>query len=157
VQKMFKKLSGYILVDGIVQGEFQGDAHEVQAVHCHPACSVGLVDETTRGQWSAAIKNTDVIKAEEAALEDVAALRILAIHPPGEVEHQFVEDALQEGEIAAVAALFAVDLENAPGRPGVDRRIDVAERPFVSGKLAVRMHVPFAREQEELDLGEFGV
>ena len=32
--------------------------------------------------------------------------------------------------------------------------IDVAERPFVRGKLAVGMHVPLARQQHELLFGE---
>ena len=41
----------------------------------------------------------------------------------------------------------AVHLINAPGRPGMHRRIHVAERPLVGRKLAVRMHVPFAREE----------
>src|SRR5262245_6504108 len=39
----------------------------------------------------------------------------------------------------------------------MDGRVDVAERPLVGGQLAVRVHVPFAKEQDELALGEFGV
>ena len=82
---------------------------------------------------------------------------VLAVHPPGEVQHQLVEDALEEGEIAAPAALLAIDLEHAPRRPGVHRRVDVAERPLVGGDLAVRVHVPVARQQDELVLGELGI
>ena len=52
------------------------------------------------GQRRAAVEHADVVEAEEAALEDVAALRVLAVHPPGEVEHQLVEDALEEREVA---------------------------------------------------------
>ena len=55
------------------------------------------------------------------------------------------------------AALLAVDLEDAPGRPGVHRRVDVAELPFVGRHLAVGVHVPFAGQQHELLLGELGV
>ena len=40
-------------------------------------------------------------RPEKAALEYVAALGVLAIHPPGEVQHQLVEDALEKREIAA--------------------------------------------------------
>ena len=82
---------------------------------------------------------------------------VLAVDPPGEVQHQLVEDALQERQVAAVAALLAVDLEDAPGRPGVDRRVDVAEVPLVGRQLAVGVHVPLARQQHELALGELRV
>ena len=39
----------------------------------------------------------------------------------------------------------------------MDRRVHVAEGPLISGELAVRVHVPFACQQHELLLGEFGV
>ena len=86
-------------------------------------------------------------RPEEAALEDVAAVGVLAVDPPGEVEQQLVEDALEERAGRRVAALLAVDLEDAPGRPGVHRRVDVAEGPLVGRQLAVRVHVPLARQQ----------
>ena len=84
------------------------------------------------------------------------------IHPPREVQQQFVIDAFQKNNVAGIvgiclAALLAVDLEHAPRGPAVDGRIDVAERPLVGGQLAVRVHVPFAGEQDELALGELGV
>ena len=52
------------------------------------------------GQRRAAVEDADVVQPEEAALEDVVALGVLAIDPPGEVEQQLVEDALQEGAVA---------------------------------------------------------
>ena len=63
----------------------------------------------------------------------------------------------RNAQVAAVAALLAVDLEHAPGGPGVDRRVDVAEGPFVGRQLAVGVHVPFARKQDQLLLGELGI
>ena len=39
------------------------------------------------------VERADVVEAEEAALEHVVALGVLAVHPPGEVEQQLVEDA----------------------------------------------------------------
>ena len=48
-----------------------------------------------------AVERADVVEAEEAALEDVVALGVLAVHPPGEVEEQLVEDALEEVEVAS--------------------------------------------------------
>ena len=55
-----------------------------------------LVDVPAGGQLRAAVEHADVVEAEESALEDVAALGVLAIHPPGEVQHQLVEHALEE-------------------------------------------------------------
>ena len=37
------------------------------------------------GQRRAAVEDADVVEAEEAALEDVLALGVLAVHPPGEL------------------------------------------------------------------------
>ena len=73
-----------------------------------------------------------------------------------------MEDAFQKFQIAFVvfvrfAAMFAIHLEDTPRRPRVHGRIHVAERPLVSGQLAVRVHEPFAREQVELTLGELGI
>ena len=73
-----------------------------------------------------------------------------------------MEDAFEEREVAGVVwigvtALFAIHLENAPRRPCVDGRVHVAKRPFVSGQLTIRVHVPLAREQCELRLGELRV
>jgi hypothetical protein len=109
------------------------------------------------GERPRPVEHADIVEAEEAALEDVQALRVLAVHPPGEVQQQFVEDALQEIEVARAAVLFAVILEHPHGRPGVHGRIDVAERPFVGRQFAVRIHQPHAAQQLELPLGELGV
>ena len=101
VQEVLEELGGDVLVDGVVQRQLERDAHQVQAVHRHPARAVGLVDVPAGRQRRAAVEDADVVEAEEAALEDVAALGVLAVHPPGEVEHQLVEDALEEREVAA--------------------------------------------------------
>ena len=104
------------------------------------------VEISAAGQRLAAVEHADVVQPQEPALEDVAAVRVLAVDPPGEVQQQLVEDALQKRQVAGVAALLAVDLEYAPGGPGVHRRIDVAEGPFVGRQLAVGVHVPLARQ-----------
>src|SRR5262249_54387793 len=70
---------------------------------------------------------------------------------------QLVEDALEELQVTVAAMLLPVDLEHTPGSPGVNRGIDVAECPFVRGHLAVRMHVPFAGQQNQLLFGEGGI
>src|SRR5579885_1806968 len=86
---------------------------------------------------AAAVDGPDVVEAEEAALEHVVAGRVLAVHPPREVQEELVEDALEEVEVGGAA-----DLEDPQGGPGVDRRVDVAEVPLVGGELAVGVHVP---------------
>src|SRR5262249_28849410 len=68
------------------------------------------------------------------------------------VEQQLVEDALQEGQVAPAAAVLAVHLEDAPGRPGVDRRVDGAELPLLRRQLAVGGDVTDRRQPDPLGL-----
>ncbi len=53
---------------------------------------------------------------------------VLAVDPPGEVQEQLVEDALEEPAVPLVRPLL-VDLVDAPRRPGVHGRVHVAEAP----------------------------
>ena len=50
-----------------------------------------------------------------------------------------------------------MNLVHAPARPGMHRRIHIAQGPFIRRDLPVRMHVPLAQEQLQLRLGEFGI
>ncbi len=156
-EEVLEELAGDILVDVIVLGQFQGDAHQVKRVHRHPARPVGLVKVSARRQLGAAVEHADIVEAEKPALEHVAAFGVLAIDPPGEIEHQLVEHALEEPQIAAAAIVIAVDLVHTPRGPGMHRRIDIAKGPLISGHLAVRVHVPLAREQQQLLLGKGAV
>ena len=157
VQEVLEELGGDILVHPVVLGQLQRDAHEIQGIHRHPAGAIRLIDMPAGRQLAAAVEDPDVVEPEEATLEHVAALRILAVDPPGEVQHQLVEHALQECQVALAPALLAVDLEHAPRGPGMHRWIDVPEGPLVSGYLPVRVHVPLARQEHELLLGKFCV
>jgi len=47
------------------------------------------------GQRLRTIEHADVVEAEEAAFEDVVALFVLAVDPPGEIQKELVEDALE--------------------------------------------------------------
>ena len=116
-----------------------------------------MLDVPAGGQRPRTVEHADIVEAEEAALEDVQTLWILSVHPPGEVQQQLVEDTFQEIEVARAAILIAVVLEYPHRRPGVHRRVDVAERPFVGRQFAVRIHQPDPAEQLELPLGELGV
>ena len=67
------------------------------------------------------------------------------------------QDALQKSQISLVAAPLPVHLEHPPCCPGMDGRVDVAERPFISRQLPIGVHVPFARQQQELAFGELRI
>jgi hypothetical protein len=42
-------------------------------------------------QRRAAVEDADVVEAQEATREDIAAFGILAVHPPVEIQHQPLE------------------------------------------------------------------
>src|SRR5713226_5312875 len=109
---MLEELCRDVFVDMIIRRQFERYAHQVQRVHRHPGGGVGLVDVAALGQRLAAVKDADVVEAEKAALEDVAALGVLAVDPPGEIEDQLVEDALEKGAVALAAVQVAVYLVN---------------------------------------------
>ena len=156
-QEMLEELGGDVLVDMVGRRQFERDPHQVERVHRHPGGAVRLVDVSAGRQLRAAVEDADIVEPEEPALEDVAPLGVLAVHPPGEVQHQLVEDAFEKGDVALAAMRLAVDLIDPPCRPAVHRRVDVVERPFIGGELPVGVHVPFAGQQHELLLGEFRV
>ena len=118
-QEVLEELRGDVFVSMIVLRQFERDAHQVQAIHRHPAGAVGLVDIAAGRQRTAAIEYADVVQAEKAALENVAPLRVLAIHPPGEIHHQLVEHALQECQVARSSGRFraAGGRSETPARP----------------------------------------
>src|SRR5437016_524670 len=116
---MLEEFRRNIFVDIILLCQLQSDAHQIQTVHRHPTGPVGLIDISAGRQRSAPIKYSDVIEAEEPALEDVASGSILAIDPPREIQHQLVEDALQKCKVPRIirtpaAPVLAVDLKNPP-------------------------------------------
>ena len=72
----------------------------------HPGGAVGLLDVAAGGQRLAAIEDADVVQAEKAAFENIVALRVLAIHPPGEVHQQLVKRGLQKLDSPASPVSF---------------------------------------------------
>ncbi len=70
------------------------------------------------------------------------------------MEHPFQKRDVAWVTGVTLTPLLSVDLEHPPGSPGMDRRIHVAKRPFIGGKLPVGIHHPFPGQQDELLLGE---
>ena len=120
--------------------QLDGDLEHVLAEERHPGRAVGLLEVAAGRQRRAAVEDADVVEAEEPALEHVVAVPVLAVHPPGEVEEQLVERLLEPLDVAA-ALLQLVEAVGEDGGPGVHRRVDVAEVPFVGGQLAVGVQV----------------
>ena len=108
------------------------------------------------GQRRRAVEDADVVEPEEPALEQVAAVRVLAVDPPGEVGQQPVEDADEELAVA-LPALLDLALVDPQRRPGGDRRVDVGEVPLVGRDLPVRVLVAGAQQQRDLLLREVDV
>ena len=151
-QEMLEELGRDVLIGIVVLRQFDGDAQHVQAVHRHPGRSVGLHQHAIDGQRSGPVEDADIVHAEEATFEDVQAARVLAVHPPGEIEQQLGENPLEKPAVAFAVAL-PLRIVEAQSRPGLHGRIDVAEVPFVSRQLPVRVHVPGLAEQDQLTLG----
>src|ERR1051326_972036 len=156
VEEMLPELAGHIFVSRVVASQLQSDGQEIQSVHGHPASAISLLDVATAGQRIAAIEETDIVEAQESALEDVLPLDVFAVHPPGEIEQQLVKNAFEEGAIGLAMALL-LDLVDTPGRPRMNRRIDVAEIPLVGGQLAIGVEIPFADHQSELIFGKLRI
>ena len=55
------------------------------------------------------------------------------------------------------AADTLLNLVHAPRCPGMNRRVDVVELPFIRRDLPIGVHVPLAQHQDELLFGEVGV
>src|SRR5256714_3631278 len=152
-EEVFEELGRDVFVNVIFTRELDRDAHQIQRKHCHPTRAIALFKVAAIGERGAAIEYADVIKPKEPAFENIFAFGIFPIHPPGKGEKQFVEDRFQKCAVA-FTGLFALDLEDTPSRPPDHGWINIAEVPFVSGKLAVGMLIPFANDSIELAFGK---
>src|SRR3712207_2956361 len=66
-------------VPGLVEpGQLEGDLEHLLAVERHPARGIGLLQPVARRQRRGAVEQGDVVHAEEAALEQARAGRVLA-------------------------------------------------------------------------------
>src|SRR3954452_11971097 len=100
---MLEELGRHILVDGVFARQLQRHREHGVAVEGHPRRAVGLLQVAARWQWLGAVEDANVVEAEKAPGEEVAAVRVLTVDPPGEIEQQLLEDALEEEAIAPTA------------------------------------------------------
>ena len=154
--EMLGKLDGHVFVKRIVGRQLDGDLQHVLGEHGDPRGAVSLLEAAAGGQRRAAVEDADVVQPEEAAFKQVLAKAVFAVYPPTEVQHQLRKRALEELEVALPfkSLLRAVE-ENR--RPGVYRRIDVAEVPLVGRDLTGRMQEELLQHQVELFFGEIHI
>ena len=67
-------------------------------------------------------------------------------HLPAEIHQKFLKDSFQEIEVASAVHL-SLGFEHPKDGPGVHRRIDVPEIPFIGRKLSIGVHIPFTSQQ----------
>src|SRR5436190_23638397 len=100
---MLEELRGDVLVGRVLACQLEGDEEHRAAEERHPGRAVGLLEVAAGGQRLRPIEDPDVVETQEPAAKKVVALRVLAIHPPREVDEQLVEHALEEAAIAMPA------------------------------------------------------
>src|SRR5271157_717884 len=136
INKMLKEFAGHVFISRVFARQLHGDGEHVEAVHPHPTGAVGLLNVAAGGKRFGAVKHPDVVESQEPSLENVPAIGVLAIHPPGEIEQELVKDLLEKLPIRA-ATPPRDNRVYAPRRPGMYGRVDVAEGPLVSRELAI--------------------
>ncbi len=156
IEEMLEELGRDVLVAGVVLRELYGYREHVEAVHAHPACAVRLLEYHARRELGVPVEYAYVVEPEEPSLEYVLPLGVLPVDPPGEIEEELLKDPLQEMDVLPSVHLV-LNVVNPPGGPGVHGGVDVTERPFVCGYLAVGVHVPFPRQEHQLALSEIRV
>src|SRR6516225_318530 len=107
-------------------------------------------------QRRAAVEDADIIVSEKPAFEEASSEAVFAIDPPAKVRGEPAEHSLQEVEIGS-AAQRLLHAEEEDRRPGLNRRVDVAEIPLISGDLTGRIQVHLAQKQVELLLGKVDI
>ena len=107
-QEMLPELARHVFVRRIVLRQLHRDGQHVQGVHGHPARTVGLFEMSACRQRSAPVEHANVVETEESPLEDVHPLGVLPVDPPGEVQKELVEHALEELHVAGATALRSI-------------------------------------------------
>ena len=88
---MLYEFEDHLFIVAVMRSEFNGNFQHVLAEQRHPCRAICLFEIATSRQRSAAVENTNIVEAEESSLENILAKPIFTVHPPGEVQQQFVE------------------------------------------------------------------
>jgi hypothetical protein len=88
--------------------QFESDPHQVQREHRHPAGAIRLAEVGAIGEGLIAIENSDVVQTKEAALKEVAPMKIFLVDPPGEVEQQLLENLLEKNQVSRGSSGFCL-------------------------------------------------
>src|SRR5262245_45754559 len=96
---MLDELERHCCIAWPVPRQLYSDLEHVLAEERHPGGAVGLFEVAAGRQRRAPVEDPDIVQPQEAALEDVSAGKVFAVHPPGEVEQQLLEGVLEPGEI----------------------------------------------------------
>src|SRR5437762_904430 len=104
VDEMLEEFASHVFVSHVFFCEFQSNGEHVEAVHAHPTGAVGLLEMAARGKRGGTVEDSDVIEPQEAALENVGAVGVLAIHPPGEIQKQVMKDFFKESAVGDATA-----------------------------------------------------
>jgi len=153
---MLNKFEGQVLVTRVDHREDQCEVEHVLAEQGHPGRAIGLFEVAARRQGGAPVEHADIVQAEKAALEQVAAGRVLAVEPPREVQEQLLESVAQEIRVP-LSPLARPRREGEQRRPGMHGRVDITEVPLVRGDLPARVKVHVAEHQLDLPSGEAGI
>src|SRR5690348_2112899 len=100
---MFKEFGRHVFIFGLLASEFQGHGQHGEAIRGHPRRTIGLFQPYVAWQRPRTVEHADVVESEKSAGEDVVALNVFPIHPPGEVNEEFLEDAAQKNTVSASA------------------------------------------------------
>src|SRR5690348_5885480 len=119
---MLEELYCEPFVDLVGFSQFESDPHQVQTEESHPAGGIGLLKDRAARELVTAIDHCDVVKTEEAALEDVVPFSINFVDPPGKVDQQLVKDLLKKLCVGDSVAR-AIQVVDTPTGPGVHRRV----------------------------------
>src|SRR4029077_13706335 len=106
IEEVLEKFGRDVFVDMVGERQLERNAHQVERVHRHARSAVSLVDVAAVRQRFVAVEYADVVEPQKPALENISALDVLAVDPPGEVEHQLMKDAFEKTPVALAAAVL---------------------------------------------------
>src|SRR6202021_3582015 len=89
--QVVEKFSSDVFVGRIFLRQFERDGQHVEAIHAHPTSAIGLFEMAAGRERRRAIENSNIVETEKSALEDVHAVGIFPIDPPGEVKQKLVK------------------------------------------------------------------